>query len=57
MIILILISLGAVLGYIIAWRQWEFYWALAPAALGVLAYYERDIAFLIFIIIAIIIIL
>ncbi len=47
--ILIVVTIGALIGYVIAQRQAPFLLVFAPAALGIIAYYERDVAILLFV--------
>ena len=46
--IFIMITVGALIGYFIASKQWPFLLVFIPAALGVVAYYERDVAIILF---------
>ncbi|GEM_PF-2920192 len=46
--ILIIMTVGAIVGYVISQRQAPFLLVFVPAALGVIAYYERDIAIVLF---------
>ncbi len=47
--ILIVVTIGALIGWVIAQRHAPFILVFAPAALGIIAYYERDIAILLFV--------
>ena len=47
--LLILVTIGALVGYVIATRQAPFLLVFVPAVLGIIAYYERDIAILLFV--------
>ncbi|MBI4210668.1 MAG: hypothetical protein HY544_04145 [Candidatus Diapherotrites archaeon] len=47
--ILIIMTVGALVGYVIAQRQAPFLLVFLPATLGIIAYYERDIAVLLFV--------
>ena len=47
--VLIVMSIGALIGYIIAQREAPFLLVFAPAALAIIAYYERDIAIVLFV--------
>lgn len=46
--ILIMITVGALIGYYISYRHWDFLLVFVPAGLGIIAYYERDIAIILF---------
>ncbi len=53
----IILTIGAIIGYVIALRRLDPLWLFAPLLLGIFAYYERDIAILIFIMLVILVIL
>ena len=47
--VFVLITIGAVIGFVVAERQFNPVWIFAPAVVGIIAYYERDIAILLFV--------
>ena len=53
--ILFMVTVGAVFGYFVAVRDLNALWLMAPAVVGLIAYYERDIAIVLFVIILVIV--
>lgn len=48
-VVLVIMTIGALIGYTISQRQAPFLYVFIPAGLGIVAYYERDIAIILFI--------
>lgn len=45
----IIMTVGALIGYFIAIKQAPFIFIFLPATLGIIAYYERDVAIVLFV--------